>query len=77
VDASRVDAAVESAAAAAGLTAREGEVLSALARGATASQIARDLAISTRTVHKHLEHVYRKLGVTHGGAAMARAIREP
>jgi DNA-binding CsgD family transcriptional regulator len=75
VDASRVDAAVAQAAVAAGLTAREAEVLSALARGATASQVARELQISPRTVHKHLEHVYRKLGVTHGGAAMARVTR--
>jgi DNA-binding CsgD family transcriptional regulator len=74
VDASRVDAAVARAATAAGLTSREEEVLSALARGATSSQIARELEISPRTVNKHLEHVYRKLGVTHRGAALAQVL---
>jgi len=65
-------AALADLAIATGLTPREGEVLLALAGGATPSQIARELAISRRTVHKHLEHVYRKLGVTHQGAATAR-----
>ena len=54
------------------LTARESEVMSALAGGATPQEIARELQISVRTVHKHLEHAYRKLGVTHSGAATAR-----
>jgi DNA-binding CsgD family transcriptional regulator len=54
-----------------GLTPREAEVLAALAEGATPHQIARELHISPRTVHKHLEHVYRKLGVSHRGAATA------
>jgi DNA-binding CsgD family transcriptional regulator len=54
------------------LTAREAEVLDALAAGDAPGQIALALGISPRTVHKHLEHVYRKLGVTHGGAATAR-----
>jgi DNA-binding CsgD family transcriptional regulator len=57
-----------------GLTARESEVLAALVTGATPSQIALELDVSRRTVHKHLEHVYRKLGVTHGGAAVARTL---
>src|SRR3954452_12626964 len=52
--------------AAADLTPREREVLSAMGEGATPSQIALELHISPRTVHKHLEHAYRKLGVTHG-----------
>ena len=58
----------------AGLTSRESEVLAALASGATPSQIAFELDVSRRTVHKHLEHVYRKLGVTHQGAAVARTL---
>ena len=45
------------------LTAREVNVLSLLAGGHTAYGIARRLGISPRTVQKHLEHVYRKLGV--------------
>jgi len=47
----------------AGLTARELCVLSLLTRGLSSQQIARRLRCSPRTVQKHLEHVYRKLGV--------------
>ena len=43
------------------LTARELAVLSLLADGRPAAAIGRRLAISERTVHKHLEHLYRKL----------------
>ena len=46
------------------LTARETAVLHLLMCGLTAEGIARRLGTSPRTVHKHLEHVYRKLGVT-------------
>lgn len=46
------------------LTARETAVLHLLISGLTAEGIARRLGTSPRTVHKHLEHVYRKLGVT-------------
>ena len=55
----------------AGLTPREAEVLRALATGSTPAQMAQALGISPRTVHKHLEHAYRKLGVTHATAAAA------
>lgn len=54
-----------------GVTARESEILEALAAGLTPTQVARRLEISPRTVHKHLEHAYRKLGVTHLAAAIA------
>jgi DNA-binding CsgD family transcriptional regulator len=33
-----------------------------VANGLTDREIARSLTISPRTVHKHLENVYRKLG---------------
>lgn len=46
-----------------GLTARELVVLQQLADGGTALAIAHRLGVSPRTVHTHLEHVYRKLGV--------------
>lgn len=46
------------------LTGRERAVLLLLERGDTAEAIGRQLGISPRTVHKHLEHLYRKLGVT-------------
>jgi DNA-binding CsgD family transcriptional regulator len=44
------------------LSIREREVVDLLATGLTAPAIARMLGISPRTVGKHLEHVYRKLG---------------
>ncbi|MGX1758385.1 response regulator transcription factor [Streptomyces lydicus] len=45
------------------VTRRESAVLTLLARGLTNQQIARRLAISPRTVDKHLEHAYAKLQV--------------
>lgn len=48
---------------AAGLTRRELAVLGLVAEGLTATAVAHQLGISPRTVHKHLEHAYRKLGV--------------
>ena len=45
------------------LTGRELAVLQLLADGHTAAAIARRLTSSPRTVHKHLEHIYRKLEV--------------
>ena len=46
-----------------GLTRREAEILSLVARGKTNKEVAADLHISPLTVRKHLEHVYKKLGV--------------
>ena len=43
------------------LTVRESQVLSLVGQGLTARAIARRCGISHRTVHKHLEQVYRKL----------------
>jgi DNA-binding CsgD family transcriptional regulator len=45
------------------LTAREQAVIRFLAEGLTADGIGRRLAISPRTVHRHLDSAYRKLGV--------------
>ena len=45
------------------LTGRELAILELLGEGHTALAIAHRLGSSVRTVHKHLEHVYRKLGV--------------
>jgi DNA-binding NarL/FixJ family response regulator len=56
-----------------GLTRREAEVLRAVAHGATNADVARALVISPRTVAKHLEHAYRKLGVESRTAAAMRA----
>jgi DNA-binding CsgD family transcriptional regulator len=47
-----------------GLTEREADVLGLLATGHSAREAAATLEISPRTVQKHLEHCYRKLGVS-------------
>ena len=46
-----------------GLTGREVVVLRLLSEGRTAVAIAHALQVSPRTVHTHLAHIYRKLGV--------------
>jgi DNA-binding NarL/FixJ family response regulator len=48
---------------AADLTAREMEILSQVAAGASNSAIARELFVTEQTVKFHLSNVYRKLGV--------------
>ena len=58
----------------ASLTPREVQVLQWLAFGKTDAEIAALLGVSTRTVHKHLEHVYVKLGVETRTAAVMRAL---
>jgi ATP/maltotriose-dependent transcriptional regulator MalT len=57
----------------AGLSRRESEVLTLVARGLTNSEIARELTLSQPTVAKHLQNIYAKLGVTNRTAAVARA----
>jgi DNA-binding CsgD family transcriptional regulator len=57
------------------LTPRELDVLELLGRGLTAIAIAHRLRISCRTVHKHLERVYGKLGVNDRLAAVLEARR--
>ena len=56
------------------LTEREREVLKWLCGGKTDRDIAEILAISTRTVHKHLQRVYEKMGVETRTAAVTRAL---
>jgi HD-GYP domain-containing protein (c-di-GMP phosphodiesterase class II) len=56
---------------AAGLTAREIEVLQALARGGTNKEIGSELGLSPKTVDNHMQSIYSKLGVkTRGGATL-------
>jgi DNA-binding CsgD family transcriptional regulator len=57
-----------------GLTDREAEVLAWLARGKTNEEIAEILGTRPRTVGKHLERVFAKLGVETRTAAAARAL---
>ena len=55
------------------LTPRERRVLDLLADGLTARAIANRLSISPRTVHRHLGHLYRKLGAADRLTAVLRA----
>lgn len=57
------------------LTQREAEVLLWVSYGKSSSDISDVLEISPRTVQKHLERIYEKLGVETRSAAAAIAIR--
>jgi DNA-binding CsgD family transcriptional regulator len=57
------------------LTPRERHVAVHVADGSTDREIARNLGISPPTVHKHLEQIYRKLGLTNR-ASLAALIHE-
>ena len=70
------DAPSASRLATASLTPRETEVLSWIAKGKTNRDVGEILGMSPRTVNKHLEHVFEKLGVETRAAAAALASRE-
>ena len=57
------------------ITEREAEVLLWIARGKSNRDIAEILALSPRTVNKHLEQIYAKLGVENRASAAALAVR--
>jgi DNA-binding NarL/FixJ family response regulator len=52
------------------LTLQERRVLNLVGAGWTNAEIAERMCVATCTVRKHLEHVYRKLGVTNRMAAV-------
>ena len=56
-----------------GLSPRENQVLQWLSQGKTNKEIGLILELSARTVQKHLEHIYRKLGVENRTGAAAKA----
>jgi len=58
-----------------GLTSREAEVLLWISRGKPNREISEILGISPRTVNKHLEQVFEKLGVENRASAAAFAVR--
>lgn len=58
-----------------GLTAREAEILMWISRGKTNRDIGMILDSSPRTVNKHLEHIFEKLGVTTRSAAVSKALQ--
>jgi DNA-binding CsgD family transcriptional regulator len=57
------------------VTEREAEVLLWVARGKSNRDIAEILDLSPRTVNKHLEQIYAKLGVENRASAAALAVR--
>ena len=57
-----------------GLTAREAEVLYWIAQGKSNPDIATILGASVRTVHKHVEHIFQKLGLETRNAATVAAL---
>lgn len=65
--------------AAVGLTRREAQILRAVARGLDNAAISAELGVSVATVRKHLERIYRKLGVHSRteAAALALGTRPP
>jgi|SRR3954447_1612975 HD-GYP domain-containing protein (c-di-GMP phosphodiesterase class II) len=63
-------------AAPAGLTPREIEVLGLLSRGLPNKSIARQLAITPKTVGNHVEHIYAKLNVSSRAAAAMVAMQQ-
>jgi DNA-binding CsgD family transcriptional regulator len=58
------------------LSAREAEVLRLIARGLSNQQIADELVISVRTVERHINHIYEKLGVHSKAQATAYALKQ-
>ncbi len=54
-----------------GLTTREAELLFLLIQGASTFEISQSLRVTTGTINKHLQHIYRKLGVSNRIAAVA------
>ena len=57
-----------------GLTAREAEVLIWISRGKQNREISEILRISPRTVNKHLEQIFEKMGVENRASATAIAV---
>jgi DNA-binding CsgD family transcriptional regulator len=58
-----------------GLTARETEVLGHLADGKTNREIAAALGLSAKTINRHVENIFNKLGVSSRAAAAVHAIK--
>lgn len=60
---------------AAGLTARESEVLALIGQGRTNRQIARELGVAEKTIKTHVSHVLAKLGLADRTQAALYAAR--
>jgi len=59
-----------------GLTLREAEILMWISRGKTNKEIGMILGSSPRTVNKHLEHIFEKLGVVTRAAAVTMVLQQ-
>jgi DNA-binding CsgD family transcriptional regulator len=59
-----------------GFSQRETELLRWVMEGEDTKTIAAHMGITTATVRKHLESLYRKLGVTHRSAAIAQVLKK-
>ncbi len=59
-----------------GLTAREAEILMWISRGKTNKEVGLILDTSPRTINKHLEHVFEKLGVPTRTAAVVKVLKK-
>ena len=59
---------------AAGLSPREREVLSLLARGLSSREISAQLVLTVRTVERHISNIYRKIGARNRAQATAFAL---
>lgn len=57
------------------LSARQTEILQSIADGLTTKQVARDLSIAQKTVHNHLNAIYRKLDTQSLTHAVLSAVR--
>jgi len=57
------------------LTAREAEVLLWISRGKSNRDVGQILTISPRTINKHLERIFEKLGVENRASAAVHAVR--
>lgn len=58
-----------------GLTFREAEILMWISRGKTNKEVGLILSSSPRTINKHLEHIFEKLGVVTRAAAVSIAMQ--
>jgi two-component system, NarL family, nitrate/nitrite response regulator NarL len=58
-----------------GLSEREHQVLRLTADGNSVTEISKRLEVTTATVKTHLQHTYRKLGVSDRAAAVAEGMR--
>ena len=57
------------------MTAREGEVLRLIAAGMSNREMAARLSVSVRTIERHIENLYRKIGTRSKADATAYAFR--